>query len=158
MCFSETLSICPTLSFSCCVHKSFLYICVYIACSGNRFISTVFLDSLWMNVNNMNVEVAQSCPTLCYPMAYIVHGILQARILEWVAVPFSRGSSWPGIKQGSPALQADSYQLSYQGSSCKCVNIQYLIVSFWLTSLCVTGSRFIHLTRTDSNTSLFMAE
>ena len=39
------------------------------------------------------VKVAQSCLTLCNPMDYTVHGILQARILEWVAVPFSRGSS-----------------------------------------------------------------
>ena len=39
------------------------------------------------------VKVAQSCLTLCDPMDWIVHGILQARILEWVAVPFSRGSS-----------------------------------------------------------------
>ncbi|KAB0350400.1 hypothetical protein FD754_015257 [Muntiacus muntjak] len=37
-----------------------------------------------------------------------VHGILQARILEWVAFPFSRGSSQPGIKPRSPALQVDS--------------------------------------------------
>ena len=36
--------------------------------------------------------VAPSCPTLCDPMDYTVHGILQARILEWVAFPFSRGS------------------------------------------------------------------
>ena len=41
------------------------------------------------------VKVAQSCPTLCYPMDYTVHGILQARILEWVAFPFSRGPSQP---------------------------------------------------------------
>ena len=41
------------------------------------------------------VKVAQSCPTLCDPMEYTVHGILQARILEWVAFPFSRGSSQP---------------------------------------------------------------
>ena len=39
------------------------------------------------------VKITQSCPTLCNPMDYTVHGILQARILEWVAVPFSRGSS-----------------------------------------------------------------
>ena len=39
------------------------------------------------------VKVAQSCPTLCDAMDYTVHGILQARILEWVAFPFSRGSS-----------------------------------------------------------------
>ena len=41
------------------------------------------------------VKVAQSCPTLCDPMDYAVHGTLQAKILEWVAFPFSRGSSQP---------------------------------------------------------------
>ena len=39
------------------------------------------------------VKVAQSCPTLCDSMDYTVHAILQATILEWVAFPFSRGSS-----------------------------------------------------------------
>ena len=42
------------------------------------------------------VKVAQSCPTLCDPMDYTVHWILQARILQWVAFLFSRGSSQPG--------------------------------------------------------------
>ena len=42
-----------------------------------------------------NVKVAQSCSTLCDPMDNTVHGIFQARILEWVAFPFSRGSSQP---------------------------------------------------------------
>ena len=41
------------------------------------------------------VKFAQSCPILCDPVDYTVHGILQARILEWVAFPFSRGSSQP---------------------------------------------------------------
>ena len=41
------------------------------------------------------VKVTQLCPTLCDPMNYTVHEILQARILEWVAFPFSRGSSQP---------------------------------------------------------------
>ena len=43
----------------------------------------------------MKVKVAQSCLTLCYPIDYTIHGVLQARILEWVAIPFSRGSSQP---------------------------------------------------------------
>ena len=43
----------------------------------------------------LKVKVTQPCPTLCDPMDYTVHGILQARILEWVAFPFSRGSSQP---------------------------------------------------------------
>ena len=54
-------------------------------------------------VNNAALNmcvVAKSCLTLCNPMDYSlpgspVHGILQARILEWVAISSSRGSSWP---------------------------------------------------------------
>ena len=46
----------------------------------------------------MGAKSLQSCPTLCDPMdcsppGSSVHGILQARILEWVAMPSSRGSS-----------------------------------------------------------------
>ena len=42
------------------------------------------------------------------PINYTVHGILQARILEWVAFPFSRGSSQPRDWTQSPTLQVDS--------------------------------------------------
>ena len=52
----------------------------------------------WKNhsFNYMKVKITQSCLTLCgLYMDYIVHGILQARILEWVAFPFSMGSSQP---------------------------------------------------------------
>jgi len=48
-------------------------------------------------------------------MDYIVHEILQGRILEWVAFPFSRGSSQPGIKPRSSALQADFLPAEPQG-------------------------------------------
>ena len=47
------------------------------------------------SVSESEVKVVQSCPALGDPMDYIVHGILQARILEWVAIAFSRGSSQP---------------------------------------------------------------
>ena len=50
------------------------------------------------------VKVTQSCLTLCDSKDQTVHGILQAGILEWVAFPFSRGSSQPR----SPTLQVDS--------------------------------------------------
>ena len=43
----------------------------------------------------MKVKVAQLCLALCSPMDYIIHEILRARILEWVAFPFSRGSLQP---------------------------------------------------------------
>ena len=55
----------------------------------------------------MKVKVAQSCPTLCDPKDFTVHGILQARILKWVAFPVSRDLPNPGIELaslGSPAL------------------------------------------------------
>ena len=56
---------------------------------------------------------AQSCLTLCNLMDYIVHAILQARILEWVAFPFSRGSSQPR----PPTLQSDSLRAEPQGKN-----------------------------------------
>ena len=43
----------------------------------------------------MKLKVVLSCPTLCDPIDYTVHGILQARILEWVTFPFYRGPSQP---------------------------------------------------------------
>ena len=48
-------------------------------------------------MKRVKVLVAQLCPTLCDSMncSFSVHGILQAKILEWVAIPFSRGSSLP---------------------------------------------------------------
>ena len=62
---------------------------------------------------HMCVLVTQFCLTLCYPMDYsppgsYVHGILQARILVWVAIPSPRDPPNPGIKPRSPTLQSDS--------------------------------------------------
>ena len=56
------------------------------------------------------VLVTHSCPTLSDPHepGSSVGGILHPRTLEWVAIPFSRGSSNPGIELKSLALQADS--------------------------------------------------
>ena len=60
-------------------------------------------------------KVAQSRLTLCNPMDYTVHGILQVRILEWVAFPFSRGSSQPRDRTQVSTLQADSLPAEPQG-------------------------------------------
>ena len=68
-----------------------------------------------LKLTAVKVKVSQSCPTLCNPMDYTVHGILQARILEWVPFPFSRGSSNSGIILRSLALQADSLPAEPQG-------------------------------------------
>ena len=59
-----------------------------------------FWHQVWVWMVSSVVLVAQSYPTLCNPMdcslpGSSVHGILQARILEWIAIPLSRGSSQP---------------------------------------------------------------
>ena len=59
----------------------------------------------------VKVIVAQLHLTLCNPMNFTIHAILQARILEWVAVPFSRRSSQPR----SPTFQADSLPAEPKG-------------------------------------------
>ena len=55
----------------------------------------------------ISVKVA-ACPTLCDPMDYILHGILQARILEWEPFPSAGDLSNPWIEPRSPALKANS--------------------------------------------------
>ena len=92
------------------------------------------------------VKVTQPCPTLWDPMDCIVHGILQARILEWAAFPFSRGSSqprdrtqvshiaggfftswatrlvpWPGIEPEPPALEGEVLSTGLPGKSPKII-------------------------------------
>ena len=67
---------------------------------GPTTFHSVPLDSLVLALPLVLCLVAQLCPTLCNPMdcslpGSSVHGILQAGILEWVAIPFSRGSSQP---------------------------------------------------------------
>ena len=59
-----------------------------------KYLLRVFVDQSRLSIiMKKKVKVSQSCLTLCDPMDYIVHGILQATILEWVAFPFSRGFS-----------------------------------------------------------------
>ena len=70
--------------------------------------------------------VAKSCLTLCDSMdsslpGSSVHGISQARILEWIAISFSRRLLDSGVEPVSLALQANSLLLGHQGSSCVCV-------------------------------------
>ena len=78
----------------------------------------------------MKVLVAQSCLTLCNPMdcslpGSSVHGIFQARILEWVAIPFSRGSSHLRDQTRVSCIAGGLYHLSHQGSP----NVVYLYIS-----------------------------
>ena len=71
-----------------------LKVSLFVSIFGGKIkhISKLLLEYFLCSVK---VKVSQSCPTLCKPMDYTVHGILQARILKWVAFPFSSGSSQP---------------------------------------------------------------
>ena len=76
----------------------------------------------WHQLAMNKMKVTQLCPTLwdpmdCSPPGSSVHGILQARVLEWVAVLFSRGSSQPKDWTQSPSLQADSLPAEPPGKS-----------------------------------------
>ena len=94
----------------------FLYVHARKACVPLQTKSNL---SIWVNRSSwLQVKVVQLCPTLCDPMDYTVPRILQAKILEWVAIPFSQGSSqtqgWnPGLLHCRQIL----CQLSHQGSS-----------------------------------------
>ena len=81
------------------------------------------------------MSVTQSCLTLCDTMDCSppgsFHGILQARILEWIAMPFSRGSSQ--LKEPeSPSLQADSLPPKPPGKPCITSRKSHLKAQFWL--------------------------
>ena len=94
------------------------------------------------------MKVAQSCLTFCNTMDYRVNGIFQARILEWVAVPFSRGSSQPRDRTRVSCIagrfftswasrEAQEYwsELSGMGKSpCMCVHAKSLQLRLILCS------------------------
>ena len=71
----------------------------YLKREREHFLSSILRVTI-NPAKKKKVSDVKSCLTLCHPMdcsppGSSVHGILQARILEWVAIPFSRGSSWP---------------------------------------------------------------
>ena len=102
--------------------------CILISLSMARLFSRIFSKRQyyphfsWLgDQNSSEREVAESCPTLCDPMedsppGSSVHRLPQARILEWGAIPSSRGPSRLRVEPGSPAVQADSLPSEHQGS------------------------------------------
>ena len=81
------------------------------------------------------VKVPQLCLTLCDPMGYTVHGILQARILEWVAFPFYRGSSQPRNWTGVSCLAGRffiNWAMSHLILFCYCL---FLLLSLLIFAL-----------------------
>ena len=79
-------------------------------------------NSICQGISIVKVLVAQLCPTLCNPIdcsppVFSVHGILQARTLERVAISFSKGIfPTQGSNLGLPCCRQILYHLSHQGS------------------------------------------
>ena len=106
------------------------------SCKNNNYVSALTLHSLMLTIYCL---VTQLCRTLCNskdcnPPGSSVHRIVQARILEWVAIPSSRGSSRARIEPRSPALQVDSLPL-YLGSPMLTFYISPIINYGELTSI-----------------------
>ena len=92
-----------TYLYTTCTGKSLNWVEVISLGSVYETVPSLELSSTWRKLcqpKQREVLVVQLCLTLCNPMdgslpGSSVHGILPARILEWVAILFSRGSSWP---------------------------------------------------------------
>ena len=83
-------------------------------------------------------EVAQSCLTLCDPMDYSlrhssVHGIFQARVLEWVAISSPGNLPDPTIKPGSPTLRAEALPSEPQGKPMKGLSEGNMLICLHIT-------------------------
>ena len=93
---------------------------------------------------NMKTEswklVAQSCPTLCNPMdcsppGSSVHGILQARVLESVAISFSRGSSQPRDQIQVSCIPGRFFTIWANHKGCKSIQSKRLVLHLFLWSI-----------------------
>ena len=85
-------------------------------------------------------EVTQSCPTLCDPMdcslsGSSVHGISQARVLEWIAISFSGDLPTQESNPGLPHCRQTLYRLSHQGSTYTYIHAHYVFLPL-LFSFC----------------------
>ena len=115
----------------------------------SKLFPSYLLEKMWNEKWIAQSRVPES--TLCNPMDYTVHGILQARILEWVTVLFSRGSSQPRDRTQPGLLHCRRilFQLSHQGSP---RILEWVAYPFsrgssqprnWTRVSCILG-RFIH--------------
>ena len=92
-------------------NHTYIYIHIYTHVYAHTYICIIFFRFF----SFMKVKVTQLCPTLYVTLDYTVHGILQARILEWVAFPSPGDLPNPGIKPWSPTWQVDSLPAEPQG-------------------------------------------
>ena len=105
--------------------------------------------------------VAKSCLILCDPMdgspPGSVHGISQAKILEWIAISFCRGSSWPGDQTTSPALAGGCFTTEPPRKPTYCISSVQPVQSLsrvWLFATPWIAARQASLSITISRSSL----
>ena len=91
----------------------------------------------------VKIKVIQLCPTLCDPMDSAVHGILQARILEWVTFPFSRGSS-QSRDRTQVSCFAGGFFTSWATKEAPKLSSRHLINICWIGEGRKNSRRFAH--------------
>ena len=117
-------------------------------CKNNSIYVCICCMRVWL--------VTQLCPTLgdpmdCSPPGSSVHGIFQARILEWMAIPFSRGSSWP---RGRAHVSRTGRQILYYCTTWEAPYVCMGTNTFFLSLLHLEGLKTIkpqsskHITQT----------
>ena len=110
------VEVCANPTQSQCIHTSR----VLLENTGNSLLRRQLMPSLRLDSRLCCCLVSQSCLTLlwpfCSPPGSSVYGILQARILEWVAISFSKGSSWPRDWTHITGLSGGFLPLSRLGS------------------------------------------
>ena len=95
-------------------------------------------------LHDLKMKVTQSCPTLCYPMDYTVHGILQARILEWISCSLLQGIFLiQGLNPDLPHCSLIIYQLNHQGCP-RIASVQFSSVTQSCPTLCDPMNYTVH--------------
>ena len=104
------------------------------------FLSIFLSTCLGMYIGRWKIEseVTQLCQTLCNPVdcslpGSSIHGILQARILEWVAISFSMGSSWPRDWTQVSCIAGRSFTLWATREACVCTYGLFIFLSTYLS-------------------------
>ena len=106
----------------------------WVSCTAGRRFTLRATREAYILFSLKKGEVTQLCPTLSNPMdcslpGSSVHGIFQARVLEWVAISFSRGSSWPrDWTTFYLHYRQTLYRLSHQGRFLKKGNSKHILL------------------------------
>ena len=128
----------PLLSFKICPQGFSLLPIVLDQIAANGRYKTLLLSraNVWSTFYVQSdvpcsCDVAQSCPTLCDPMDYSLPGssvpeIFQARVLEWVAISFSRGSSWPRDRTWASRIAARRFTIWATREAYEYISVVYI--------------------------------